>query len=207
MTDSYLLYLALPSTLILSSFLVVMPGMSGYEMCKKFRLMEGASCVPVIMVSAKVSHSSDRLPLFPSLSLSLSFPLSLSHAQFSPQGDEAHIVEGLECGSNDYVVKPFSRKEILARVAAHLVFRDAVFAAGESSGAAGDHSGSLLPFFPAILAEHLHAVQGRFSLPPSIKFQVGSFTLLSFSSRLISHFPLPFLSDGVLRSSDGSSDV
>ena len=47
---------------------------------------------------------------------------------------EEHIVEGLSSGSNDYIVKPFGRKEILARVAAHLEFRDSVYKAGEEAG-------------------------------------------------------------------------
>lgn len=33
---------------------IMMPGMSGYEVCRKLREMEGANCVPVVMVSAKV---------------------------------------------------------------------------------------------------------------------------------------------------------
>lgn len=95
------------------------------------------------------------------------------------QGDEAHVVEGLECGSNDYIVKPFGRKEILARVAAHIAFRNAVFAAGETAGgggSGGDHSGSLSvgSSLPALLAHHLQQGQGRYSLPPSLRYQLES---------------------------------
>ena len=52
----------------------------------------------------------------------------------SAKREEEHIVEGLSSGSNDYIVKPFGRKEILARVAAHLEFRDSVYKAGEEAG-------------------------------------------------------------------------
>lgn len=38
----------------------------------------------------------------------------------SAKGEEANRVEGLQCGADDYVVKPFSVKELLARVEAVL---------------------------------------------------------------------------------------
>ena len=47
----------------------------------------------------------------------------------SAKGKEENIVEGLNSGSNDYITKPFGREEILARIKAHLRFRDAVYAA------------------------------------------------------------------------------
>ncbi|KAG2482178.1 hypothetical protein HYH03_018877 [Edaphochlamys debaryana] len=90
----------LPDVILLD---VMMPGMSGYEVCRKLREMYPLSCIPVIMISAK--------------------------------SKEEHIVEGLAAGSNDYVVKPFGRQEILARIAAHLRFRDTVYQAGEMAGA------------------------------------------------------------------------
>lgn len=83
---------SLPDVILLD---VMMPGMSGYEVCRKLREMFPLACTPVIMISAK--------------------------------SKEEHIVEGLAAGSNDYVVKPFGRQEILARIAAHLRFRDTVF--------------------------------------------------------------------------------
>ena len=48
----------------------------------------------------------------------------------SAKSKEEHVVEGLTAGSNDYVVKPFGRQEILARITAHLRFRDNVYEAG-----------------------------------------------------------------------------
>jgi DNA-binding response OmpR family regulator len=62
---------------------VMLPGMDGYEVCR--RLRETGS-VPVIMVTAR--------------------------------SDEAHRVTGLELGADDYVVKPFSPVEVVARVKA-----------------------------------------------------------------------------------------
>ncbi|GFR47594.1 hypothetical protein Agub_g9328 [Astrephomene gubernaculifera] len=97
----------LPDVILLD---VMMPGMSGYEVCRKLREMYPLSCIPVIMISAK--------------------------------SKEEHIVEGLAAGSNDYVVKPFGRQEILARIAAHLRFRDTVYQAGEI---AGSLPGEVLP--------------------------------------------------------------
>ena len=52
----------------------------------------------------------------------------------SAKSKEEHIVEGLVAGSNDYVVKPFGRQEILARISAHLRFRDSAFKAGAMAG-------------------------------------------------------------------------
>jgi len=49
--------------------------------------------------------------------LSLSFiPVILLSAR---AGDEAKV-EGLKAGADDYLVKPFSAKELIARVATHL---------------------------------------------------------------------------------------
>lgn len=63
---------------------VMMPRMSGYEVCLKIREKYMLSEMPVIMVTAK------------------------------NQVDD--LVEGLGNGANDYIVKPFSRDELIARV-------------------------------------------------------------------------------------------
>jgi two-component system sensor histidine kinase ChiS len=67
---------------------VMMPRMSGYEVCKKIRERFDISILPVIMLTAK-NQVSD-------------------------------LVEGLEAGANDYITKPFSKQELLARIRAHL---------------------------------------------------------------------------------------
>lgn len=60
---------------------IMMPGMDGYELCKRIRQ---ESQVPIIIVSAK--------------------------------DEELDKVLGLELGSDDYVAKPFSPRELVARV-------------------------------------------------------------------------------------------
>ncbi|CAN5574145.1 response regulator transcription factor [soil metagenome] len=62
---------------------VMMPGMSGLEVCQRIRQ---SSTVPVVMLTAK--------------------------------GDETDRVVGLELGADDYVAKPFSPRELLARLRA-----------------------------------------------------------------------------------------
>lgn len=64
---------------------LMLPGMSGVDVCRKIRL---TSQVPIIMVTAKDS--------------------------------EVDKVVGLEIGADDYVTKPFSSRELLARVKAVL---------------------------------------------------------------------------------------
>ena len=65
---------------------VMMPRMSGWDVCRALR--EKGIDVPVIMLTAR--------------------------------GEEADRVRGLELGADDYVAKPFSLRELLARVRAVL---------------------------------------------------------------------------------------
>ena len=60
---------------------IMLPGMDGYEFCKKIRL---ESDVPIIIISAK--------------------------------DDEVDKILGLELGGDDYLTKPFSPRELVARV-------------------------------------------------------------------------------------------
>lgn len=60
---------------------IMLPGMDGYEFCKKIR---NESEVPIIIISAK--------------------------------DDEIDKILGLELGGDDYLTKPFSPRELLARV-------------------------------------------------------------------------------------------
>jgi len=64
---------------------LMLPGLSGEELCKKIRQV---SDIPIIMITAKV--------------------------------DEASIIHGLNIGADDYVTKPFSLRQLLARVQAVL---------------------------------------------------------------------------------------
>ncbi len=43
----------------------------------------------------------------------------------SAKAEEDDIVEGLKCGADDYVSKPFKRAELAARIRAHIRARDA----------------------------------------------------------------------------------
>lgn len=65
---------------------IMLPGMSGFEVCKRIR--DKRIGAPIIMLTAK--------------------------------SEETDKVLGLELGADDYVTKPFSLRELLARVKAHL---------------------------------------------------------------------------------------
>ncbi|MEM9985982.1 MAG: adenylate/guanylate cyclase domain-containing protein, partial [Bacteroidota bacterium] len=67
---------------------VMMPRMSGYEVCQRIRERYLPSELPVIMVTAK--------------------------------NQIADLVQGLDIGANDYLTKPFSKDEFLARIKTHL---------------------------------------------------------------------------------------
>ncbi|WP_271751449.1 response regulator transcription factor [Cohnella sp. JJ-181] len=60
---------------------IMLPGMDGYELCRRIR---GDAEVPIIMISAR--------------------------------DDEVDKILGLELGGDDYLVKPFSPRELVARV-------------------------------------------------------------------------------------------
>jgi len=65
---------------------VMLPGISGYEVCRRVR--QNGLSVPIIMLTAR--------------------------------NTELDRVAGLELGADDYVGKPFSFRELIARVRAHL---------------------------------------------------------------------------------------
>lgn len=67
---------------------LMLPGMSGMEVCRNLKADAQTAAIPIIMVTAK--------------------------------GSEADIVAGLEMGADDYLVKPFSPKVLVARVKAVL---------------------------------------------------------------------------------------
>ena len=65
---------------------VMLPGMNGFEICKKLRL--GGASMPILMLTGR--------------------------------GEESDKVLGLEFGADDYVTKPFSIRELIARIKALL---------------------------------------------------------------------------------------
>ncbi len=74
-----------PSLIILD---LMLPGMSGTELCRRLRREPQTRRTPIIMLTARVS--------------------------------EAERVAGLDLGADDYITKPFSVRELLARVRAVL---------------------------------------------------------------------------------------
>jgi two-component system phosphate regulon response regulator PhoB len=67
---------------------LMLPELSGIEVCKQLRRQEKTAAIPVIMVTAK--------------------------------GEEIDRVVGFEVGADDYLVKPFSTRELLLRIKAIL---------------------------------------------------------------------------------------
>ena len=67
---------------------VVMPEMSGYELCQHLRQQFPADELPIIMLTGK--------------------------------GQVSDLVEGLNLGANDYLTKPISKNELLARISTQL---------------------------------------------------------------------------------------
>ncbi len=74
-----------PAIIILD---LMLPGMSGLELCRRLRREGQTEKTPIIMLTAKASES-DK-------------------------------IAGLDLGADDYIVKPFSVKEVIARVRAVL---------------------------------------------------------------------------------------
>lgn len=74
-----------PSLIILD---LMLPGMSGTELCRRLRREPSTKNTPIIMLTAKAA--------------------------------EIDKIAGLELGADDYIVKPFSVKEVVARVRAVL---------------------------------------------------------------------------------------
>ncbi|MCS6885395.1 MAG: response regulator transcription factor [Acidobacteriota bacterium] len=65
-----------------------LPGMTGYEICRRLRKNERTARIPILMLSARTS--------------------------------EDDKVQGFDYGADDYVTKPFSMRELKARVSALL---------------------------------------------------------------------------------------
>jgi phosphate regulon transcriptional regulator PhoB len=91
-----LLQRARPNLVILD---LMLPGMSGLELCRLLRERQDTAQLPILMLTAKAG--------------------------------EADKVVGLEMGADDYLAKPFSPREMVARVRA-------ILRRSESSAGAGD---------------------------------------------------------------------
>jgi two-component system phosphate regulon response regulator PhoB len=66
----------------------MLPGLSGIELCRRWRARDETARIPIIMITAR--------------------------------GEEEERIRGLATGADDYVVKPFSIPELLARIHALL---------------------------------------------------------------------------------------
>ncbi len=77
-----------PSATTLFILDVNLPGMNGFELCRRFRTEEATRLKPILMLTARV--------------------------------EESDKVKGLELGADDYMTKPFSLRELTARVKALL---------------------------------------------------------------------------------------
>ena len=84
------------------------------------------------------------------------------------KGNEADKVVGLDTGADDYVVKPFSPRELLSRMRA--VFRRR----------APEHSGEALEYGPLIVDPSRHEISVAGT---SIKMGLAEFKLLKFSDQ------------------------
>lgn len=71
---------------------VMMPRLSGFNVCERIRESMGLAKMPVILLTAK--------------------------------NQDKDIVSGFNAGANDYVIKPFSQPELLARIKTHLELAD-----------------------------------------------------------------------------------
>jgi two-component system response regulator RegX3 len=95
--------------------------------------------------------------------------------------DEIDKVVGLELGADDYVTKPYSSRELLARVRAVLRRRETVVAATSASGAPDDlDDDELLVAGPVRLDVERHTVRVRDEL---VAFPLKEFELLELLLR------------------------
>lgn len=81
---------------------IMLPGMDGYEFCRRIRMNAE---VPIILISAR--------------------------------DEEVDKILGLEMGSDDYLTKPFSPRELVARVKRHLHRWEALKRLQEGGGGSG----------------------------------------------------------------------
>ncbi|MBQ7918579.1 MAG: response regulator transcription factor [Lachnospiraceae bacterium] len=77
---------------------LMLPGMDGFEVCKKIRQEKN---IPILMVSAKK--------------------------------DDIDKIRGLGLGADDYMTKPFSPSELVARVKAHMARYERLVGAGQKA--------------------------------------------------------------------------
>ena len=112
---------------------LMLPGLSGLDLCKQLKRDQKTETIPIIMITAKSS--------------------------------ETDVIVGLELGADDYITKPFSPKEVVARVKA--IFRriDEKKPQDISSELAFDH-------LKMDLSRHEVLVEGREAKLTSTEFKI-----------------------------------
>ncbi|HLA45914.1 MAG TPA: response regulator, partial [Aggregatilineales bacterium] len=98
----------LPDLILLD---VMMPRMSGYEVCRQLRQKFAAQELPVILLTAK--------------------------------NQAADLIEGFSSGANDYLTKPFSKHELLARIKLHIQLTQATHELIEQEAIVRDYARNL----------------------------------------------------------------
>jgi DNA-binding response OmpR family regulator len=116
---------------------VMLPGMSGLEVCRALRTLPDTANLPIIMVTAR--------------------------------GDEGDRIVGLDIGADDYIAKPFSPNELIARIRA--VTRRSRRA---DAGGAAD---ALLTFGSLVMDLTRHTVMDG---PQEVKLTAKEFLLLQY---------------------------
>jgi two-component system KDP operon response regulator KdpE len=106
---------------------LMMPGMTGVDLCRAIRRKAG---IPILVLSVR---------------------------------DQEHVkVEALDAGADDYVTKPFSIQELLARVRAHL--RRAPERSGEGPAEVGDFLIDPAAHSVSVLGRGIHLTPKEFDL-------------------------------------------
>ncbi|MEZ4327879.1 MAG: response regulator transcription factor [Polyangiales bacterium] len=121
---------------------LMLPDLSGTEVCRRLRRQESTRSVPVLMLTAK--------------------------------GEEVDRVVGFEVGADDYVVKPFSPRELVLRVDA--ILRRAARTETDDEGTEAIEVGSLLIDVP----RHSVQVQGEEIALTALEFKL----LLDLATRM-----------------------
>lgn len=103
---------------------VMMPGISGWDICRQIR---ACSTVPVIMLTAK-------------------------------QADD-DVVAGLNCGADDYIGKPFSERQLIARI-------EAVLRRANPSRERTPHAAGARPVSPRLAPERATGPSPQHLEPP-----------------------------------------
>ena len=109
--------------------------------------------------------------------------MSLPILMLTARDEEVDKIVGLEVGADDYLTKPFSMRELLARVKAHLrrvrLLREEMETSGQAPKESGD-SGEIFAFGDLIVDESRREVQRNGAV---LALKPKEFDLLAFLAR------------------------